>query len=88
MKANSGNSLLSLLVRPNLNKKVFHIKVKAQKIVAKCIRAERPMKAKFMSADTSKSISDLAVIMTGLALNAWNWMPVEATKSSVSITKN
>ena len=70
MKANSGNSLLSLLVRPNLNKNVFHMRVKAQKMVAKCINAERPIIAKFIVAVESKSISVLAVILTGLALKA------------------
>tara|TARA_B110000285_G_C14688030_1_gene407776 strand:+ start:362 stop:568 length:207 start_codon:yes stop_codon:yes gene_type:complete len=68
MKIKSGNSLLNLFVRPNLNKKVFHIKVKAQKIVAKCINAESPIKPKFITAVMSRLTSFLLVIGTGLAL--------------------
>ena len=47
IKNNSGNSFTkSLESRPNLNRKVFHIKVNAQKISTNYIRASIPLKIK------------------------------------------
>ena len=50
MKKRRGNSLLkSLLISPNLNKNVFHNRVKAQKINRNCIRAFAPANTNVMT---------------------------------------
>ena len=43
-----GNCRLNLGIRPNLNKKVFHVSVKVQNNMFNCIRLPRPMKKKNM----------------------------------------
>ena len=96
MKKRTGNSLLkSLEIKPKRKRKVFHIRVNAQNIVNKCIKALTPEKMNIKSVDISTSdyftLRGFGLVSSksfGFEFIMQNWVTAQLIRSRLIMTKN
>ena len=74
---------------PCLNKKVFHMRVKAQKKIRKCMKALMPENTKNITSYGFRSILDCLSYSSSLFFSrSMNWAIDEDTNSRVKIMRN